>query len=66
MAYNDIASSLERAGTQSNVKINSEGALEFHRGMTIRPDTRCGVSVCLDAKDMSQQPKLGFTLDLAP
>jgi hypothetical protein len=54
------------AGTLNKVKISSKGAVQLHRDMKVTRDTTLGLSVSVNAIDMTQQPDVGVSVDYTP
>jgi hypothetical protein len=53
-------------GTLNKVKISSKGAVQLHRDVKLNQASTLGISMALNALDMSQVPDIGISFDHSP
>lgn len=54
------------AGHLTKFKMDSSGEVHVLRELAVRSDTTVGMSMCLNALDLAQEPRLGFSMDHSP
>lgn len=48
------------------VKFGNDGSVHLHRETKLRTDTSVGLSLCVNALNLSAEPKLGLCVDHSP
>jgi hypothetical protein len=48
------------------IKFSNDGSVHLLREMKLRPDTSTGFSLCINALNLSAEPKVGFAIDHSP